>query len=123
MPIIIPQDIPAYSTLAGENIFVMNNERASSQDIRPIEIAILNLMPTKIDTETQLMGITHTISLADYCRKVVNGEGVYYLNSNGNYDEVKAEQDKLIAAAFMNYASQKGNQALAAEILKRLGLN
>lgn len=55
MPIIIPQDIPAYSTLAGENIFVMNNERASSQDIRPIEIAILNLMPTKIETETQLI--------------------------------------------------------------------
>ena len=55
MPIIIPQDIPAYSTLSGENIFVMNNEKAMSQDIRPIEIAILNLMPTKIETETQLI--------------------------------------------------------------------
>ena len=55
MPIIIPQDIPAYSTLANENIFVMHNERAMSQDIRPIEIAILNLMPTKIETETQLI--------------------------------------------------------------------
>ncbi|MBQ8163565.1 MAG: homoserine O-succinyltransferase [Clostridia bacterium] len=55
MPIIIPHDIPAYSTLSGENIFVMNDERAQSQDIRPIEIAILNLMPTKIETETQLI--------------------------------------------------------------------
>ncbi len=55
MPIIIPRDIPAYSTLAGENIFVMNSERAEKQDIRPIEIAILNLMPTKIETETQLI--------------------------------------------------------------------
>ncbi|MBR2297243.1 MAG: homoserine O-succinyltransferase [Clostridia bacterium] len=55
MPIIIPQDIPAYSTLSQENIFVMNHERAASQDIRPIEIAILNLMPTKIETETQLI--------------------------------------------------------------------
>ncbi len=55
MPIIIPKDIPAYSTLLGENIFVMNNERATAQDIRPIEIAILNLMPTKIETETQLI--------------------------------------------------------------------
>lgn len=55
MPIIIPKDIPAYSTLLGENIFVMNNERAMAQDIRPIEIAILNLMPTKIETETQLI--------------------------------------------------------------------
>ena len=55
MPIIIPKDIPAYSTLSEENIFVMNHERAASQDIRPIEIAILNLMPTKIETETQLI--------------------------------------------------------------------
>ena len=55
MPIIIPRDIPAYSTLAGENIFVMDHARAEKQDIRPIEIAILNLMPTKIETETQLI--------------------------------------------------------------------
>ncbi|MBQ8147022.1 MAG: homoserine O-succinyltransferase [Clostridia bacterium] len=55
MPIIIPQDIPAYATLEKENIFVMESERAMTQDIRPIEIAILNLMPTKIETETQLI--------------------------------------------------------------------
>ena len=55
MPIVIPQDIPAYSVLKGENIFVMNSERAYSQDIRPLEIAILNLMPTKVETETQFM--------------------------------------------------------------------
>ena len=55
MPIIIPEDIPAYATLFNENIFVMNQERAMKQDIRPIEIAILNLMPTKIETETQLI--------------------------------------------------------------------
>lgn len=55
MPIIIPQDMPAYSTLSNENIFVMESERAMKQDIRPIEIAILNLMPTKIETETQLI--------------------------------------------------------------------
>ncbi len=55
MPIIIPQDIPAFATLEKENIFVMESERAMNQDIRPIEIAILNLMPTKIETETQLI--------------------------------------------------------------------
>ena len=55
MPIIIPHDMPAYSTLASENIFVMNEIRAQRQDIRPIEIAILNLMPTKVETETQLI--------------------------------------------------------------------
>ncbi len=55
MPIIIPKDIPAYKTLQDEKIFVISDKRASKQDIRPIEIAIVNLMPTKIVTETQLM--------------------------------------------------------------------
>ena len=55
MPIIVPKDIPASKVLQGENIFVMNEKRAKTQDIRPLEIAILNLMPTKIVTETQLM--------------------------------------------------------------------
>ncbi len=55
MPIIINKDIPAFDILQKERIFVMNEARAYSQDIRPIEVAILNLMPTKIDTETQLM--------------------------------------------------------------------
>ncbi len=55
MPIVIDRNIPAYSILSNERIFVMDKERAFSQDIRPIEIAILNLMPTKIETETQFM--------------------------------------------------------------------
>jgi len=55
MPIIIPKEIPAYSTMLNEKIFVMTEARAIGQDIRPIEIAILNLMPTKIETETQLI--------------------------------------------------------------------
>ncbi len=55
MPIVLPEEIPAYSILQNENIFVMNEKRASMQDIRPIEIALLNLMPTKIVTETQIM--------------------------------------------------------------------
>lgn len=55
MPIVIPKDIPAYSALHQENIFVMSDERAFTQDIRPLEIAILNLMPTKEETETQFM--------------------------------------------------------------------
>ncbi|MDR2267659.1 MAG: homoserine O-succinyltransferase [Christensenellaceae bacterium] len=55
MPILIPEALPAYKILSEENIFIMSNKRAASQDIRPIEIAILNLMPTKIETETQLI--------------------------------------------------------------------
>lgn len=55
MPIKIPQKLPAFSLLESENIFVMPEERAVKQDIRPLKILILNLMPTKIDTENQLL--------------------------------------------------------------------
>ena len=54
MPIKIPEHLPANSILKGENIFCMTEKRALSQDIRPLKIAILNIMPTKIVTETQL---------------------------------------------------------------------
>ncbi|MBP3313111.1 MAG: homoserine O-succinyltransferase [Oscillospiraceae bacterium] len=54
MPIRIPNDLPATQTLQDENIFVMTETRAMTQDIRPLDILLLNLMPTKVDTETQL---------------------------------------------------------------------
>lgn len=55
MPIKIPNNLPAAETLNKENIFYMDEERAFHQDIRPLKIVILNLMPTKIVTETQLL--------------------------------------------------------------------
>lgn len=55
MPVIIPANLPAYKTMGDENIFVMSKERAECQDIRPLEIALVNLMPTKIETETQFV--------------------------------------------------------------------
>ena len=55
MPIQIPSSLPAMDVLESENIFVMTQERAIHQDIRPLKIIILNLMPTKIETETQLL--------------------------------------------------------------------
>ncbi|MCL2437149.1 MAG: homoserine O-succinyltransferase [Clostridiales bacterium] len=55
MPIKIPNELPARSQLEAENIFVMTELRATTQDIRPLKIAILNLMPTKMTTETQLL--------------------------------------------------------------------
>lgn len=55
MPIVIPKNLPANDIMKNENIFVMNKKRAESQDIRILEILILNLMPTKIETETQLI--------------------------------------------------------------------
>ena len=54
MPIKIPNALPATQTLINENIFVMTETRALTQDIRPLRVAVLNLMPTKISTETQL---------------------------------------------------------------------
>ncbi len=54
MPITIPNELPAKKTLQEENIFVIDENRATTQDIRPLKIALLNLMPTKIATETQL---------------------------------------------------------------------
>ena len=54
MPIRIPNDLPAAETLKQENIFVMTQQRGDTQNIRPLELLLLNLMPTKVATETQL---------------------------------------------------------------------
>ena len=63
MPIKIANGLPAFRTLTDENIFVMDENRAVTQDIRPLRIAIVNLMPTKIDTETQLMRLLGNTAL------------------------------------------------------------
>ncbi len=63
MPVKIPSTLPARATLENENIFVMGEERASHQDIRPLRVAILNLMPTKIATETQLLRLLSNSAL------------------------------------------------------------
>lgn len=63
MPIKLPSSLPAYKTLEKENIFVIDETRAIHQDIRPLKIAVLNLMPTKITTETQLCRLLSNSSL------------------------------------------------------------
>jgi len=55
MPIKIPKELPAFDALTKERVFVMTEDRAESQDIRPLRVGIINLMPTTIDTETQLL--------------------------------------------------------------------
>ena len=55
MPVRVPLSLPAVETLKNENIFVIDEQRASHQDIRPLKIALLNLMPLKIMTETDLL--------------------------------------------------------------------
>lgn len=63
MPVNIPKTLPARAILEQENVFVMSEERAQHQDIRPLRVAILNLMPTKIQTETQLLRLLGNSSL------------------------------------------------------------
>ena len=55
MPIKISRDLPAYNALSAERVFVMTDDRAEHQDIRPLKVAIVNLMPTTVDTEIQLL--------------------------------------------------------------------
>lgn len=55
MPIKIPKELPAFDALSKERVFVMTKDRAESQDIRPLRVAIVNLMPTTVDTEIQLL--------------------------------------------------------------------
>ena len=96
MPIKIPNDLPAVKTLADENIFVMTEKRAITQDIRPLKILLLNLMPTKIATETQftrLLGnsplqveleLIHTMS-----HKAKNVSEEHLLAFYKTFDEIK----------------------------------
>lgn len=96
MPIQIPNDLPAAAALQQENIFVMTENRACTQDIRPLEIVLLNLMPTKIVTETQLsrllgntplqvrLELMHTTS-----HQSKNTSSEHMLNFYKSFDELK----------------------------------
>ena len=96
MPIRIPNDLPAAETLQQENIFVMPQTRAVSQDIRPLEIVLLNLMPTKIATETQfsrLLGNTplqvHLELMHTTSHKAKNISQDHLLSFYKSFDELK----------------------------------
>lgn len=96
MPIQIPNDLPAAGTLQQENIFVMTENRAISQDIRPLEIVLLNLMPTKIATETQfsrLLGNTplqvHLELMHTTTHVSKNTSADHLLNFYKSFDELK----------------------------------
>ena len=96
MPIQIPNDLPAAGTLKQENIFVMPERRASSQDIRPLEIVLLNLMPTKIATETQLSRLLGNTPLQVHLElmhmtshKSKNVSQEHLLNFYKDFDELK----------------------------------
>ncbi|MCD7770931.1 MAG: homoserine O-succinyltransferase [Oscillospiraceae bacterium] len=99
MPIRIPNSLPAAKTLQDENIFIMPETRAATQDIRPLRILLLNLMPTKIETETQfarLLGNTplqveielmHTVS-----HQSKNTSPEHLLSFYKTFDEIKSSR-------------------------------
>ena len=96
MPIQIPNDLPAAETLKNENIFVMTQTRAETQHIRPLEIVLLNLMPTKIVTETQLSRVlgntplqVHLELMMVSSHKAKNTSQEHLLNFYKTFDELK----------------------------------
>ena len=101
MPIRIPNDLPAAGILQQENIFVMTQNRAINQDIRPLEILVLNLMPTKIVTETQLsrlLGNTplqvHLELMHTTSHKSKNVSQEHLLSFYKTFDELKAKYEE-----------------------------
>lgn len=99
MPIKIPNNLPAVNILAKENIFVMNETRASSQDIRPLRFVIVNLMPTKIETETQLLRLLSNtplqmeitlLKMNSYISKNISEE--HMKNFYKTFDDIKNEK-------------------------------
>ena len=96
MPIKIPDGLPAEGILAKESIFVMDETRAISQDIRPLKIVILNLMPTKIVTEAQLMRLlsntpiqVEAVLIHPKSHKAKNTPEDHLINFYQTFDEIK----------------------------------
>ena len=96
MPIRIPNGLPARDTIISENIFVMEETRSVTQDIRPLEIAIVNLMPTKIATETQLLRLlgntplqVNTTLIRMQSHEAKNTSKDHLLHFYVTFDEVK----------------------------------
>ncbi len=98
MPIKIPHTLPARAVLQGENVFVIDDERALHQDIRTLRVAILNLMPTKIATETQLLRLlgntplqVEVVLLRTASHEARNTDSDHLLNHYVTFDEICSE--------------------------------
>jgi homoserine O-succinyltransferase len=99
LPVKIPSTLPARAILENENVFIMDEDRAQHQDIRPLQVAILNLMPTKIATETHLLRLLSNSALqveitllhtATYESK--NTDAEHLLNHYVTFDEVRQQK-------------------------------
>ncbi len=99
MPVKIPSTLPARTVLENENIFVMDEDRATHQDIRPLRVAILNLMPTKIATETQILRLLSNSALQveitlihTATHEAKNTDADHLLNHYVTFEEIKNEK-------------------------------
>src|SRR5512133_3026268 len=99
MPVKIPTTLPARATLEDENVFVMDEDRAVHQDIRALSVAILNLMPTKIATETQLLRLLSNSALQvdvtllhTATQESKNTDADHLLNHYVTFDEIKDQK-------------------------------
>jgi homoserine O-succinyltransferase len=99
MPVKIPASLPARATLEAENVFVMGEERAAHQDIRPMRVAILNLMPTKVVTETQILRLIGNSALQvdvtllrTTTHEARNASADHLLKHYCSFEEVRAER-------------------------------
>ena len=99
MPVKIPATLPARATLEGENVFVMGEERAAHQDIRPMRVALLNLMPTKVATETQILRLIGNSALQvdvtllrTTSHEARNASADHLLQHYRSFDEVRSER-------------------------------
>ncbi len=99
MPIRISSELPAFKTLGEENIFVMSKERAEHQDIRPLKVIILNIMPKKIETESQLLRLLSNtplqvdVDLLQMASHVSKNTSVHHLESfYKTFDEVRDDR-------------------------------
>lgn len=99
MPVRIPATLPARAILESENVFVMGEERAEHQDIRPLKVAILNLMPTKINTETQILRLLGNSALQvdvtllhTASHEAKNTDAEHLLNHYDTFEQVRNEK-------------------------------
>jgi len=99
LPIRISSELPAFKTLGEENIFVMSKERAEHQDIRPLKVVILNIMPKKIETESQLLRLLSNtplqvdVDLLQMASHVSKNTSVHHLESfYKTFDEIRDDR-------------------------------
>jgi homoserine O-succinyltransferase len=95
MPVNVADGLPAIETLREENVFLMTEQRAATQDIRPLEIAIVNLMPTKVATEAQLLRLLSNTPLQIHVT-LVSMEGHISKNTTASHMEAFYNDSRLI---------------------------